>query len=271
MIIVTLSSIPSRFRDLSMTLNSLLKQTIQPDKIELYIPKKYKRFPDWDGTLPNLPKGIDLVMVDSDFGPATKILPAIQRYKKENPIIIFCDDDREYHPKWVESFIKIQKKKPNFAIANVGSCITRKPFSKRVIKVRTIFDVVYRFKRIFQTIHNWISETKKPKPPRFWRYIKGGCIDIMEGFGGCLVRPKMFDDSFFKIPKLAWPHDDIWISGKLAQKGIEIWLNPNGKLIQNQYHDVEDALNEGVFFSLNRKQLTSAVIDFMKIEFKIWE
>jgi len=271
MIIVSLSTIPSRYDDLNLTLDSLLNQTLKPDKIEVYIPASYNRFPDWDKEPPSLPKGVDLVRCNTDYGPATKVLPAIEKYKSENPIIIYCDDDRVYHPKWVESFVKAHKKRPGHAIANHGWVITKKPIRKRFIKVKTAFDLIYRIKRLYQTFHNLLSDHKKPKPERSWRFLKGGLVDVMEGYGGCLIKPSMFDSSVFEMPKLALLHDDIWLSGKLAQKGVEIWLNPKGRVIMIQEHMVNDPLNEAIFDNLDRDELVNKLVAYMSETFDIWK
>ena len=44
MIYVSLSTIPQRVKDLSKSIESLLKQTKKPDKIFVNIPLKYRRF-----------------------------------------------------------------------------------------------------------------------------------------------------------------------------------------------------------------------------------
>ncbi len=77
--IITLSSIPPRFGLLKPTLFSLLSQRLKAEEVRLYIPHKYRRFPDWDGRLPEVPAGITIVRCDEDLGPATKVLPAAQR------------------------------------------------------------------------------------------------------------------------------------------------------------------------------------------------
>ncbi len=52
-IIVSLSTIPPRFGEIRPTLDTLLDQSAPADQVLLYIPHRYRRFPDWDGTLPS--------------------------------------------------------------------------------------------------------------------------------------------------------------------------------------------------------------------------
>lgn len=271
MIVISLSTIPSRFEHLSFTLNSLLNQSLPADLIEVYIPHKYKRFPEWDGALPALPSGVQLIRCPIDFGPATKILPALERHKNKNTDIIYCDDDREYHHDWIKAFAYARKKKPHDAIANYGWNITKKSFFERPIPIKTIFDLTYRAKRIKQTLDQLLTKKKITKPQRSWRYLKGGYVDIMEGYGGCMITPLMFDSTTFDIPNEIWAVDDIWLSGMLAKNGYKIWLNPHGKVIDSQHHHVNDALTQAVINGHGRDELNNNAILFLKKKYQIWK
>ena len=48
-VIISLSTIPSRFDKIGPTLESLLAQSAKIDEIRIYIPKSYLRFPEYDG------------------------------------------------------------------------------------------------------------------------------------------------------------------------------------------------------------------------------
>ena len=56
--IISLTSIPSRFKYISTTLDSLLAQDTKVDKIILYVPKYYQRFNKELDKLPSVPEGI---------------------------------------------------------------------------------------------------------------------------------------------------------------------------------------------------------------------
>ena len=73
-LVVSLTTIPPRFPYLMQSLPHLLAQTAKIDEIRLYVPKTYRRFPDYDGTLPDVPKGIRVIQPDEDLGPASKVL-----------------------------------------------------------------------------------------------------------------------------------------------------------------------------------------------------
>ena len=78
MIIVSLTTIPPRFNFLYLTINSIINQTVKPDKIIIHIPEKYNNF--FYEKLPVLPKdcedsvNIIINQKTKDYGPITKLL-----------------------------------------------------------------------------------------------------------------------------------------------------------------------------------------------------
>jgi hypothetical protein len=58
--VISLSSIPPRFDQIGPVLTSLVRQSIRPLAVELWIPTRYRRFPDWDGRLPEVPEGVTI-------------------------------------------------------------------------------------------------------------------------------------------------------------------------------------------------------------------
>ncbi len=87
--VITLSSIPPRFSGLHLTLESLLSQTVRPERVILYLSRHYRRFPDWDGALPEVPEGVEIRLVEEDYGPATKLLPALKEFAGQDVDILF--------------------------------------------------------------------------------------------------------------------------------------------------------------------------------------
>ncbi len=87
--IISLTAIPPRFADLGLTLHSLLRQKSRPEAVELWIPHSYRRFPQWGGGLPDVPEGVTLRRVDVDYGPATKVLPALRERRGQAVEILY--------------------------------------------------------------------------------------------------------------------------------------------------------------------------------------
>jgi hypothetical protein len=101
--IISLTSIPSRFDKLNFILNDLVKQNC--DEIWLNIPKKYNRFPDWDGIIPtfNIPK-VFVNVVDKDYGAGTKFIGSAIKLDP-NDLIIYVDDDTKYSENMVDQLV----------------------------------------------------------------------------------------------------------------------------------------------------------------------
>jgi len=117
---ISLTSIPPRFSRLGETLESLLSQTVEIKNIWLNIPKNYKRFPNWDGVLPKVPKGITIKRINEDLGPASKLIPTLKNTISED-YILYCDDDWDYKPTWAESFVFHSCKKTSAIAASTFS------------------------------------------------------------------------------------------------------------------------------------------------------
>ena len=93
MLIISLSAIPARFPKIGPILDSLVNQTAQVDKILLYIPNSYRRFPDWDGSLPDVPEGVEIRRTDDDIAVGiAKFLGGAKHFGGRAKIIIRTPD-----------------------------------------------------------------------------------------------------------------------------------------------------------------------------------
>ena len=108
-LIISLTTIPPRFKYVQECLWSLLVQTAEVAAVNLYIPRGYKRFGYAESDLPKLPNGVNLRVVDEDLGPATKILPACREYLGQDVFILCCDDDKIYDRDWAQRFLNASK------------------------------------------------------------------------------------------------------------------------------------------------------------------
>ena len=103
----SLTTIPSRIREVSLTIDSLIKQTKKPEKIFLNIPYKYERFPEQVISTEDLEKlsnfqNLEIVSCE-DFGPGTKLLGSINNLEKYSHIVL-VDDDHVYQKDMFEIF-----------------------------------------------------------------------------------------------------------------------------------------------------------------------
>ncbi|MCP3969256.1 MAG: glycosyltransferase family 2 protein [Rhodobacteraceae bacterium] len=265
-LIVSLSSIPPRFSRIGPTLDSLLGQSVRPERIVLNIPASYRRFPDWDGTLPQVPQGVEIRRTGTDLGPATKVLPTARAYQGQTAEILFCDDDRIYGSDWAAGFLAARRDYPDAAIALrglsaaglAGTCPSR-TLQPRALPRREIGDLDFQLRRL------WRRLSGNPKRPERRLFRRSGYTDMFEGCSGVLVRPDWFGDDAFDIPNIAWLVDDVWLSGMLAKRGIPIWLAA-GKLTPENTNAQAAAPLAGA----DRHKTNQDAVRFMQDTYGIW-
>lgn len=200
-IIISLSTIPSRIELIDPTLNSLLDQTVRPEKIYLNVPKFSIRenrayvIPD---RLKNHPI-IEVVEVDKDWGPATKMIPTLLREADRDTPILVLDDDYVYTKNLVETYVKSMEEIDHAVLCLKGWNLPYEMNHKNKIRYRGM-------------------ETKDFKR-----------VDLFEGSSSYLVKPSFFPKEMFdyeRAPKEAFYCDDIWVSGNLAKSQIPILIMP---------------------------------------------
>ena len=116
MIYVSLTTIPNRIKNLSKSIDSLLNQTHKPDKIFINIPFKYKRFKETieKEQIPKFSSKTVEIFRCEDYGPGTKLLGSLEKFKK-NSLIILADDDHIYEDYMIEKFYYFYSKAPENA------------------------------------------------------------------------------------------------------------------------------------------------------------
>ena len=116
MIYVSLTTIPRRVKNLSKSVESLLKQTRKPDKIFINIPTKYRRFEEIIEN-DHIPRFDDLTVEITRcevFGPGTKLLGSLGKFKKDS-LVVLADDDHIYEDYMIEKFNYFYSRAPENA------------------------------------------------------------------------------------------------------------------------------------------------------------
>ncbi len=204
-VVVSLTTIPSRLQYLESILKVIKNQTVQPDVTYLNLPY-YSKKEKIDYTLPSqefLDKYNVEVIRCEDLGPITKLVPVLEKETDPETIIITMDDDMEYTSNRIKQLLDTSEKFPDSAISGDGW--------------------------IVGSWYNYLTYIINPS--------KNTSVDIIQGCSACLYKRKFFDDMPGtsdlldypeEVKKYAFIHDDVWISGYLALKGIT-------RIVQSEY------------------------------------
>jgi len=119
--IYSLTTIPKKFDNLYLTIDSLLNQTIKATKIIINIPKQYSLRFNSSIEKDKIDKFIEkysnneviINLLNNDYGPGTKLLGLFENniinFDMENTYIILVDDDNIYKEDMIENFINNNK------------------------------------------------------------------------------------------------------------------------------------------------------------------
>ena len=185
-VVISLTSIPSRFGHLQEVVNNLESQTCH--EIWVNIPHRYSRFPDWDGTVPPIfGTKLKVNRECEDLGPGTKVIgPAL--HLDPDDIIVYLDDDTNYDPKLVTNLLKWWRTDPKSAWGLSG----------------------FHFQNYFDKRY-----------PR----THGVAMDVLEGYGAVLVNAGWIQNlvsEFKELREEAKAADDVILSNLLIKQGVTL-------------------------------------------------
>lgn len=210
-VVITMTTLPSRIANIAPTISSLTHQTVRPEKIIINLPAHSQR----EKTAYIIPEFlkknplIEINNVEKDLGPATKLLPVLEKYKgQKEKLIIVADDDEIYPQRLVENYLKQEKNLSDAVLTLVGWKVPRDFIhSNRTIRYGAIGS----------------------KPPGSQKISKPTKVDCVQGASTFAVRPTFFTEEIFdysKAPKEAFFVDDIYVSGHLAKQKVPIYVIP---------------------------------------------
>jgi hypothetical protein len=213
--VVSLTTSPKRIKNIKPVIESMMRQTLSPDRIYINLPHVFKRDGSTFDDIPEFLKNNGRVYINrcDDVGPATKVLGCVN-LEKDDTIILSIDDDIYYPDNLLEYYMEYFNKFE-------GCCITGTTFM-------------------------YLQNKKE--------YLPLKRCEILEGFSGVLYRNSMLKDfdikSMDKLPKECLLGDDFLLSNHLRKKGIEILaLTRDDKVVQKikpyWYGLKGDALHKG--------------------------
>ena len=201
-VVVSLTSFPARICFVFMTIESLLRQTMLPGKILLWLSKD--QFPTEDSLpvrLRHLQNEVfSIRYVDGDIRSHKKYYYSFQEFPEKT--IITVDDDIIYPPLLVEQLVGISKSFPNCVVANVARKLS------------------YHDGKL-----NNYKTWKNASP-----FDKNDIVQI--GFGGVLYPPNCLFEDCLKLElsqKLAPSVDDLWLNAMARLQGTCVVKTPHNK------------------------------------------
>ncbi|EKX50773.1 hypothetical protein GUITHDRAFT_103363 [Guillardia theta CCMP2712] len=230
-LVVSVSSLLGRVDYLRRSLPSIEKQSLRPDRIVVNMPL-YTRFGNITaGDVESLVAALGsttgplekvkgkrhdyanrlyyLHFLDRDFGPATKLLGALQVEKDPETLVVTLDDDCEYSP---EVLAALRYHMPAEGSLS-GLCQELPP----LMPIHGM--VTLGFPHGILAKAGWYAED---------RIIP--CYGWLMGYTGIAYRVRYFGSDIFeylqKLPSGCFFHDDVWLSGYLYKKGIQRFYYP---------------------------------------------
>ena len=158
-IIVSLTSWPKRIFNVATVINSLLKQEIKPDLIELNLcivefPNKEKNLPNDLNLLLKTNKNIEINWVLKNTGVFKKIIPTIKKFYGMNYYLLSVDDDWIYDKEYIKTMLYYIKKYKSDSF-----CLGKsKVIGNRMIYESNSFDYDFITKLTDEIINTKISD-----------------------------------------------------------------------------------------------------------------
>lgn len=273
--VISLTTIPPRFSLIGPTLASLLAQRAPADRVILCVPQRYRRFPDYGGSLPEVPEGIEITRPETDYGPASKVLHAARAFAGLPAEILFCDDDRIYPPGWSEVFVQARRQRPEDVIAPI-SWTTAEMFSHprtnppqpQARRANRALDIPHQVKKRLWRLRRAFGADEEG--PSHAHIAQAGYRDIFQGYGGVMLRPDFLPPEAFDIPPGLWAVDDIWLSGMLAKAGRGIWAPAAIKGPPLAAADRAAPLHAAEIDQMNRRRADIACFEHLRAEHGVW-
>jgi len=192
-LIVSLTTIPERIHKVHLCIESLLRQTIKPDYLMLWISIPEDKIPE---KLDRLRKRGLQIRLCKDIGPYTKIIYTL----RENPqsIIVTADDDHFYPKDWLKQLYDAYLREPQRIHCYRAHLMTQKPDGK------------------LKKYNDWRSLSPG---------IQGTLLLLFPtGVGGVLYPPhslskEVLDEEVFM--RLSPYHDDAWLKAMSLLKGTQ--------------------------------------------------
>lgn len=205
-VIVSLTSFPAAIPYAIGAIESILKGSVLPDKVVLYLSFSQFEEKEIPQTLTNLAQENPLFEIrnhEPDIRSYQKLVPALQDFP--DAVIVTVDDDMNYHPHMLRDLLRFHKKYPEAIIAHRAKRISlEKPYHKW-----------HKFR--------WYSFLLKKT------HLDYRCLQT--GVGGVLYPPHALNQEMINMElftELAPTSDDLWFWAAAVANGTKVLPVPFG-------------------------------------------
>ncbi len=242
-IVVSFTTYPARLHCLPMVVGSILRQTMQPDKIVLYL--SAEQFENFEHPILQMimKQGVTLRMVDGDIRSHKKYYYAMQEFPES--VIITIDDDIIYDKNTINELYLSYTKHPKAVSA------------KRVHGM------------LFDKNCNLLAYNQ-------WQYEKRDCIDIEmydlipTGCGGVLYPPHCLDTRVFDksgIENTCLYADDLWLKiMALLNDTPTVLAKSNNYNLKNVWGTLNDGLASSNVLECKNDYQMNNIIKYLDID-----
>lgn len=216
-IIVSLTTFGPRIREVARPIESIMEQTLLPNRIILWLDKAMESSPELiPASLRLLEKrGLEIHYTE-DVGSATKLIPALKAYPED--VIITIDDDMLYDPDMIDRMVAAHRLHPEAVCAG------------RIDRIVTTDGG-----RGLRLTYNEAADLYLTKEP-----LMG---PMALGVGAVLYPPHSLHDDVFDIKlmrELAPKADDLWFKVMELLAGTPVFpvneVNPTDVLLLSSFH-----------------------------------
>ena len=236
-LVVSLTTFGKRIHDAYLTIESIMQQSLLPDRIVLCISAQDFSEESLPETLKlQQQRGLEILFCEKDLGPYTKYHYTLQKYP--DSLLITVDDDFLYPVDTIDRLYKSYRQFPDTIHCHRGHKIT-------------------------------LTEEGQIKPYKQWdwsnRHTEPSKLIFPTGVGGVLYFPGCFDPEIANkeaFMKLAPGADDVWLKAMSLKKGTPCSIVPDARAFMTNFLTIEGSQD----VSLKRTNKHSPFGNDQKIE-----
>jgi len=198
-VIISLTSFPGRLSNLNLTLETILRQTLKPERILVYLSSnQVKNTTELPKKLQDLvSRGVDFIFVSEDLKSHKKYFYVLNEFK--NHPIITIDDDLLYDSRLIERLFSGYQKDRHLIYCNYS------------------YTIKYTSSGNIEKYRRWQLNTSKNYEASFNNFFGSG--------GGTLFPPNALHVDVLNIDvvkKICFDADDIWLNAMARLNGTKI-------------------------------------------------